>query len=100
MRYKDGVKVQGMQPEAIAAQHVVAAVYAKYGQMLVVTSVMDGKHKRKSAHDNGYAFDCRTRFFRTIGIVRAVADDIRERLTDEYDVIVETTHIHVEFDPK
>lgn len=95
MRFKSGVQLNGIQREIVIAMAVVNEIIPD----VTVTSVMDGKHSRTSLHYVGYAFDVRTRDLHPSAI-RAYANEIRERLTDEYDVVIEYNHIHIEFQPK
>lgn len=59
----------------------------------------ESKHSFSSLHYNGCAVDVRTRYF-TDDEKYALGDMLRQRLTDEFDVVVESTHIHVEYQPK
>ena len=97
MKFKSGVKVFGMRPEIILAAVVADEIYSKWGSDLVVTSVVDGRHSTNSLHYAGQAIDLRTR---NVGEPKAICDEIEEALTDEYDVVLESDHIHVEFQPK
>lgn len=102
---KDGVTVGGVKPEAVLAMMVVAGVYQNMGHKHTITSVTDGKHKTGSLHYSGFAFDNRT-WADDSGTQLPDADKeklaqaIRKALGSEFDVVVEKTHIHVEFDPK
>jgi len=99
MKLKKGVKITGIKPELVLAITVVNDEYTKYGKELVITSIMDGKHSRKSLHYTGCAIDTRTRYFTDLEKL-AIADDIRKRLGHHFDVIVETNHMHIEFQPQ
>lgn len=99
MVLKDGVKLNGVKSVIVTAMLIVDSVYAKYGKELVVTSVMDGKHMVGSKHYDGEAFDCRIWYFETHEL-ESVRKDIVEALSDEFDVVLEKTHYHIEFDPK
>lgn len=112
MEIKKGASLEGVQPEAKHAIEVVDKIYIANGANLVITSGTeghngDGIHKMDSLHYTGYAFDCRIWVFKNamhgqtdMKKVNAVAKQIREALGRDYDVIVETNHIHVEYDPK
>ena len=97
MHFKPGVKVNGIKPEMIVALIVINACGGKQGA--VITSVVEGTHSRGSLHYVGYALDVRIRD-RDADEVLMLVKKIRECLTDEYDVILEDTHIHIEFQPK
>lgn len=111
MRLKDGVSLckgsHHLRPETLDAMLKVSALYEQEGikgSRAVVTSIMDGKHKTNSKHYIGWAFDCRTWNKDISGQMsdedkEALAQKIREKLGRNYDVVVEPTHIHVEYDP-
>lgn len=56
-------------------------------------------HSSRSLHIFGGAIDIRTRFLQEWQ-KSDVAEHIRKGLGDEYDVLIEKTHIHIEYDPK
>jgi hypothetical protein len=66
------------------------------GEDLVITCGTDGKHRTGSLHYIGHAVDIRRSSLKdaelTVGKFRNV-------LGDDFDVILEPTHIHVEFQP-
>ena len=97
---KAGVTVGGLSPEILLAIMVAHAVYQEFGQGLTVTSVRDGVHKTGSKHYQGDGADLRTRVFDSEATKRAVRDVLASRLGHDYDVVLEPTHIHVEYDPK
>ncbi len=96
---KPGVQLRGMQPQIAMVPFYAESIWRALFQGLVVTSVCDGKHSPNSLHYKGLAIDLRTRYFNSIekGIA---AKELQKALGDEYDVVVELTHIHVEWDPK
>lgn len=101
MEIKPGVKLKGIRPEILVALMVARDVYHVYGQELVVTCGLDGHENRpQSLHNSGLAVDLRTRIFPTETQKRVVADELQKKLGDEFDVVLEVDHIHVEFDPK
>jgi len=97
IRYKPGVKVAGIRPEILAAYPVIEAAYGS--KTAVITSACDGKHSRGSFHYLGLAIDLRTRHLEEGGAEQIVKLMV-EWLTDEYDVVLESDHIHLEFQPK
>lgn len=72
-------------------------IYARHGQELVLTCGSNGEHSPASYHPFGYAVDLRTNFFGEDQAV-VVANELREVLGMFYDVVLHTTHMHVEFD--
>ena len=98
LRCKDGVTLTGIAPEIAVAIQIVDGVYRDYGETLVITSVTDGQHSYASLHYVGHAFDCRVVTDRDVW--GEIPQAIRERLTAEYDVVDETTHLHIEYQPK
>lgn len=99
MDLKDNVIPNGLKPEALLGMMICNEVYKSFGRTLTITSICDGKHSTQSLHYTGYAFDCRTRTL-TEDEKLEIADEIRSRLVRDYDVILEDTHIHVEYQPK
>lgn len=87
----------GVQLRTMSSQILLAIIEADrlLGGSLVVTSVSDGKHSAGSLHYVGLAAD-----------LRLPADPpgfvgrLRAALGDEYDVVLEGDHIHIEFQPK
>jgi len=98
MKIKDNsVKLAGVRPELVVAMIIADQVYAKHGRELVITSVTDGKHSLTSLHYIGSAFDCRT--YDDMDNV-ALRDEIKGKLNVDFDVVLESDHIHIEFQPK
>ena len=99
MNLKSGVIPTGTAPELIIAMMIVNEVYKAHGHSLTITSIADGRHSKTSLHYIGHAFDCRTRMLKSDEIYEIVKD-ISSRLTTDYDVVVEDTHLHIEYQPK
>ena len=80
---------------------VADRVWVEHGRPegVTITSVVDGVHSKGSLHYVGMAIDLRTRYFNREKQVEIRAD-LASKLTDEFDVVLEKSHIHVEFDPK
>lgn len=78
---------------------IIDEVYKKYGDEAIITSGIDGKHSVGSLHYAGAALDFRTRELSSEN-QQKVRDEIKERLGDDFDVILESNHLHVEWQPK
>ena len=95
MRIKPGVRVRGLKPEAVIALIVAKGVYEAHGYECVLTSGTDGSHSSGSYHYTGEAIDLRL----PPADSQLVRDELAERLGADYDVILESDHIHCEHDP-
>ena len=96
MSLKAGVRVLGIRPEVVLALRIVEAVYQAHGAPFVITSVMEGTHKRASLHYVGCAADVRLPPQDAVSIVA----EAKAALGDDFDVILEGDHVHVEFQAK
>lgn len=74
-------------------------VYSSWGRDAVVTSLMDGRHKVNSKHYSGEAADFRIWGFEELELDEIVSE-LQSYLGDDFDVVLEETHIHIERDPK
>ncbi len=111
MKFKDGViieclKYRAGKPETIRvsawitnAMQIADEVSQRLtGLELVITSCIDGAHMANSFHYQGKAFDMRTRIY-TKGQVAAIVDELFTLLGEDYDIVDEGDHIHIEFQP-
>ena len=99
MKLKPGVKIVGINPELIMGLMAAQKVFDALGIDMVVTSVMDGKHSSTSLHYAGNAADIRISNIPT-KLVTQVSTHIASALPNDFDVILETDHIHLEFQPR
>ena len=104
LQTKEGVSIDDLQPEALSAAEIAKPILEAAGVDFVVTSA--GPADRANAdsvegtkHDTGQAFDIRTRDIPSKQR-QAVVNRLKEVLGDDYDVVLESDHIHVEFDRK
>lgn len=101
---KDNVKINGAHfyPEMIAVINAFRATSPQFSDgVMWITSANDSKHKDGSLHYKNRAFDIR--IFNVIGghpVTRVWCEKARLILGINYDIILETDHIHVEYDPK
>ena len=100
MKVKDDtVNIWGL---ALPMQRVLKEadeLWREHGQELVVTSARDSMHSAGSLHYYGLAVDLRNHYFPE-NVKRQVAHDLQDILGGDYDVILHSTHVHVEYDPE
>jgi len=96
MLLKPGVDISRLNREIRRTLNKVDHIYNQAGEEAVITSTWDGVHSPSSLHYSNDAYDVRLPM--TNG--RQIAKKIRQRLGKDYDVVVEKTHIHIEYDPK
>lgn len=93
MKIKQGASIQGIHPCMRKALIECDRVMRKYGVPFVITSGLDGTHSAGSLHYYGFAIDVRTR---ELGIyLNRAYNDIKNSLP-EFDVVLESNHIHIE----
>lgn len=100
---KQGVRLVGLTPQILVAVIVANEVYGEYRLECVITSGSDGKHGVNSLHNKDgicNAVDCRTRHILVETNKKEIRDKIKERLGENYDVVLEKDHIHIEYDPE
>ena len=106
VHFKDGVDPKGCSLANIRCIAKAAWVFMTYGKRFTVTAMADGKHMAGSKHYTGDAFDVRTRDegpdFQQWpdNVKRHLRNALKNTLGADYDVVIEPTHIHVEYDPK
>jgi hypothetical protein len=89
---------RGVTPKNLTIMAAVANAAEEVGVALTVTSGTDGKHMTGSKHYIGGALDVRTRGL-TPEERRDVMSVVKRRLGKGYDVVLESDHLHVEWDP-
>jgi len=94
---KNGVDLRGLTPQMAIAYTIACKVYGQYA--CVITSGSDGKHGPNSLHYSGQALDLRTNNLPPQA-VQSIVDRLKEALGAQFDVVLESDHIHIEFDPK
>jgi hypothetical protein len=97
MRIKEGVKLDGIQTTITKTFHIVEFFLNSHGQEMWITSGLEGEHMKDSKHYTGEAID--VRIWDLINKQDCVTK-IREALGTDYDVVLESSHIHIEYDPK
>jgi Hedgehog amino-terminal signalling domain. len=72
-------------------------VFDDLGYDVTITSGTEGDHAEESFHYNGLAIDVRTRDL-TQQEAKGARSILEDALNQEYDVVLEKDHIHIEFD--
>lgn len=96
MSFKAGVNCYGLHPRVYSAIMLTASlVHQTAGEECVITSLCDGVHSPNSYHYLLGAFDARTRHL-TEEEQEGVAERLARKLGDQWDVVLESDHLHVE----
>lgn len=94
----ENVNVACLQPIMIIGMTVIESVYRDHGiTQVVFTSICDGAHMKGSLHPLGLAVDVR---IWGVTDLPELMEDLRLALGSNYDVVLETDHVHVEYDPE
>lgn len=93
----DSILVQGIRPELVLALQIVNDVYKSFNKELVITSIYDGDHSDTSLHYTGCAVDLR--IYADLDNEK-LRTEIERVLNIDYDVILESNHIHLEYQPR
>ncbi len=100
MRLKsDNVSLSDLVPQMVVGLIMANEVYNEYDVDMVWTSSNDSRHSLTSLHYSGNAVDLRTRTLRAEDRQRC-RDKIKEKLNIDFDVILESDHIHLEYQPR
>lgn len=103
---KPGVRLTDLCPQMVLASQVIDGVYTSFGvEECWITSANDSKHSDVSWHYKGRACDYRTHQLELNGQEQALRDEVKARLGQDFDVVLEgvgtpNEHLHVEYDPK
>lgn len=99
---KPGVSLIGITPQTVLGMVCTSSIAQSMGVDCVMTSGTEGRHSNTSLHYAGNAFDCRIRHLSPSQRVE-FAKRVSEALGlpySEFDVVLEDTHLHVEWQPK
>lgn len=99
MRLKDAsVKPVSLNSRLVEALFIADEMHRRETtKELVITSLNDGRHMKNSLHYSGKAADLRTWH---IDDVNLFAAELSQAIGKDFDVVVESDHIHLEYDPK
>lgn len=100
MTLKEGVSLNGLDPIVYYHLTAIDAIHrVVVHRDAIITSGTEGKHMQGSLHYRGRALDLRTRDL-SPSKREELRDALERGLGPGWDVILESTHIHVEWDPK
>lgn len=104
LKLKQGVSLENVSWRMFHAAIVVENAYKRRGIEAVITSASDGKHSALSKHypENNASGMVEALDFRTWHLTDpwSVRAEIATELGSDYDVVLESDHLHVEYDPK
>lgn len=100
MTFKTGVPANTLANEMWQLFPIIDTISFSYiNRFAVITSTTDGKHKKGSLHYRGLAVDLRIKDL-TADKKKLYFDALKFALMRLCDVILESDHIHVEYQPK
>ena len=103
VKLKNGAAIENASWRMFWVAIIADGIFKKHGTEAIITSGSDGKHSARSKHypENNASGQVEALDLRTWHVdPHAVAADMREKLGANYDVVVESDHLHIEYDPK
>ncbi len=107
MKIKAGVRVHGFQPPIVIALMVWRDICNKHGVESRLTGGLEGKHSPGSLHYVGLACDVSRHELDAIDRLQTAFAELRVNLNGDdpaiqgdYDIVLEPSHLHIEFQPK
>ena len=97
LKIKPGVSLSGVHVETVIG--LIVAWSHHPSQSVTVTSVVEGRHSHGSKHYCGNAIDLRTKDISAQDAI-SWANAVSSALGAQFDVVLESDHLHIEFDPK
>lgn len=94
-----GASIRGMRPEMAIAFVIITGIFDRFDCKARVSSGTEGKHKRASSHYRGEAIDI-SKLYIPSSAYAAIGVAMKQSLGDDFDVIEESTHWHIQFKPK
>lgn len=92
---KPGANIRGLRTEMLFALVVAEGIWGT----LVVTEGTGGEHKEGSLHYVGLACDLRSNNL-TDGELSSRIEKLRAMLGEDFDIVKELDHVHLEYQPK
>ncbi len=100
MLLKFGVDISRLEFHTRRSLHIVEVIYnSEEAPEAVITSTYEGTHSVRSLHYQNRAYDLRLPFESDVRN-REIVIHLKASLGKDFDVILEETHIHIEYDPR
>lgn len=96
MLLKPGVDIARLNREIRRTLVKLDRIYSNNGDSLVITSTYEGNHSPSSLHYRNDAIDIRM----PARDKRSIVSEIKTTLGQDFDVVCEVNHIHIEYDKK
>lgn len=95
MLIKAGVDISQLKPQIRKKLNEIAKlIWEIEDKELIVTSTYEGNHSEGSLHYANLAVDIRRQ-----DRGNAVKDELKDKLGTDYDILLYSDHIHIEYDP-
>ena len=95
----DSINVAHLNTGILLGLIVADQVLSAYGYETVITSGNDARHSKTSLHYANNAVDLRTMHIRKEQL-EEIRNEIASRLNQDWDVVLEIDHIHLECQPR
>jgi len=96
MLLKAGVDISRFERNTRRSLNKVAFIFSEARELFIITSTYEGNHGEGSLHYANQAYDVRLPDDSKLRILAK----IKEKLGSDFDVVLERTHYHIEYDPK
>lgn len=101
---QNNVDIAGLRPEMVIAWTIACFVFESFSVACRLTCGTDSVHGNGSKHYIGLAIDIGIKDEAGVIFPAELCNNlwkqIKENLGSQFDVILESDHIHIEFDPK
>lgn len=95
MLVKMGVDYSRLKDPIRSKLRIIDNIFGRNGNEAVLTATFGGLHSPSSFHYVDLAADFRLGIHNDV-----ILKELRQHLGKDYDVVLETTHFHIEYDPK
>lgn len=93
------VNITGLSPQMTVLLITMNSLFEHNGVNCVITSANDAVHSNTSLHYNGCALDFRIKHIELM-TAKEIVRKANDALGQDFDIILESNHIHAEYQPK